>query len=1204
MRGNTLVYRFCAYGFLKNLKFFEPFLVTVLLKWGLSLTLVGALISVEKVTAYVMELPSGYLSDRWGARKTLCACFVLYICSFLCYYFGQVHFAFLVLASFFFGIAEAARSGAHKSMVFLWLEKHDLLNLKSFLNGRTRSFSLLGSAVAAVGGIFLKLYLDADRTIFLCSIPAYVLDLCVVWSYPSYMDSPAELGVEKKKKKKKKKKKGSQGIRADLQALWRTLKNPNSRRALLATASMGIMHRIFKDYVQPLVMRNKGVLLDTFAPNLLPNGNISSPSASTSSDLDSSSEASETIILGIFYCIFYLLSSPASRNAWRLPSRLCPRRNHPGKWAMDGIMDGYATSLIITGVFLVCALPVAGPFFYTINYVLYNFHKPLSADAISDVAGKHLRATVLSADAAVQTLCVALLAPLAGYIADEMSLGPMFFVFGGASIALNRLCVAEASLARMLTCGKDISARQEERGIKEGSSSKMKEEKADAGKIAIDITREAKICGDTMKSRVVTIMGTGTVMSQVRPDPVVEGMVAIELDWKLAHGSRAVMYTFPSKLLTSICVVLAFCASSTASLVDPVEHAYVYSLNYTNRLPGVPRFEHVHTVTALAGIVNRFHPRLFTPLLVDGNAGIDRGSAVDNVWFSVMTSKGEWLENTTWTNITTLPELIYSFRKDVSRGVVLYDPLLPATSNLASTAAGVEHLLPVLYRPGVKNSVYEQIVASGPKLPVTLDLTSRGRLFSPRTKVNAYRWARHRWLNPNQPNSNQPMANPKLLGYYVDLWAAQQADRLHAPPGLTEVSNHDFFISRGAFFFDLSIWADEPPVDDPQQPLGSDKTELVEIFKAAYALTNGSSMVHVGGFTPWWFKYTQDGPGGTNVSKHKGVETEWETMNVIGAYNAFDDGDACCVGAMANSAFYQHYPLPPKLKQNPKPTIASLHARGGLLSENGSVIAQSYATYYAGDYDGGAWLYNQLKYKWDDRTNVSGTDCVPIGWAVDGELSQRIPVIFKYLYETKGPCDFFISGDSGAGYLNPTLLLPDPATGRRGESNVTKSGAEPWINWNRKWYSKFDVSFTGFLINGDAGPLTNASMELYRSFSPDGVVVSTDHDPHENGYEGENGGAWSLENGSSLLPVLHHVTDLVNEKKVDAIRSIVMADRAKVDMRGRPSFYVLRTILDTARDMQITAQEAMNNVSDLVFVDPYTMGLLVNCMSGLDCSSK
>ena len=90
MRGNSLVVRFCMYGFLKNLKFFEPFLVAVLLKWNLTLTTVGALISVEKVTCYVMEIPSGYLSDRWGARKTLCSCFVLYIISFVLYYFGQL----------------------------------------------------------------------------------------------------------------------------------------------------------------------------------------------------------------------------------------------------------------------------------------------------------------------------------------------------------------------------------------------------------------------------------------------------------------------------------------------------------------------------------------------------------------------------------------------------------------------------------------------------------------------------------------------------------------------------------------------------------------------------------------------------------------------------------------------------------------------------------------------------------------------------------------------------------------------------------------------------------------------------------------------------------------------------------------------------------------------------------------------------------
>ena len=47
-----------------------------------------------------------------------------------------------------------------------------------------------------------------------------------------------------------------------------------------------------------------------------------------------------------------------------------------------------------------------------------------------------------------------------------------------------------------------------------------------------------------------------------------------------------------------------------------------------------------------------------------------------------------------------------------------------------------------------------------------------------------------------------------------------------------------------------------------------------------------------------------------------------------------------------------------------------------------------------------------------------------------------------------------------------TLLLPDPKTGRRGDSNITKSGADAWVMWNTMWYKKFDLSFTGFLING------------------------------------------------------------------------------------------------------------------------------------------
>lgn len=51
---------------------------------------------------------------------------------------------------------------------------------------------------------------------------------------------------------------------------------------------------------------------------------------------------------------------------------------------------------------------------------------------------------------------------------------------------------------------------------------------------------------------------------------------------------------------------------------------------------------------------------------------------------------------------------------------------------------------------------------------------------------------------------------------------------------LLQVSNHDYFISHEAFFFDLDVWGDEAPNDDPGQPLGTDRNTLLTILMAAY----------------------------------------------------------------------------------------------------------------------------------------------------------------------------------------------------------------------------------------------------------------------------------------------------------------------------------------------------------------------------------
>ena len=230
------------------------------------------------------------------------------------------------------------RSGAHKSMVFLWLEKHNLEAMKSYLNGKTRSFSLLGSAVAAIGGIFFSLYLDADRSIFVCSIPAYKLDLLVVYSYPSYMNTTTIRttttttdDVTKKKKKEKKKSSKSSGFCKDMQALTTVMKSPGPRRVVLTTAATGVFHRVFKDFIQPLVLQNKKLIVSTFGSELQSIVNttvaldLNSTATAPSSHIQKDMETTQQIILGLSYCIFYLVSSPASQNAYRCP-KLCGKK--------------------------------------------------------------------------------------------------------------------------------------------------------------------------------------------------------------------------------------------------------------------------------------------------------------------------------------------------------------------------------------------------------------------------------------------------------------------------------------------------------------------------------------------------------------------------------------------------------------------------------------------------------------------------------------------------------------------------------------------------------------------------------------------------------------------------------------------------------------------------------------------------------------
>lgn len=151
-------------------------------------------------------------------------------------------------------------------------------------------------------------------------------------------------------------------------------------------------------------------------------------------------------------------------------------------------------------------------------------------------------------------------------------------------------------------------------------------------------------------------------------------------------------------------------------------------------------------------------------------------------------------------------------------------------------------------------------------------------------------------------------------------------------------------------------------------------------------------------------------------------------------------------------------------------------------------------SFYVGDYDSAAWAFNKLKGFWEDENRGQ----VPLGWAVNPTLSIRFPPIFDYMYANLSPADRITTGDSGAGYVNPTQLLePRDVSG-------LPSGWDVWATHCKKWYKKFDMVFTGFLINGAAGNMTVEAESGYTEFSPLGGTEQTGYAPDGQGVHLQN----------------------------------------------------------------------------------------------------
>ena len=95
-------------------------------------------------------------------------------------------------------------------------------------------------------------------------------------------------------------------------------------------------------------------------------------------------------------------------------------------------------------------------------------------------------------------------------------------------------------------------------------------------------------------------------------------------------------------------------------------------------------------------------------------------------------------------------------------------------------------------------------------------------------------------------------------------------------------------------------------------------------------------------------------------------------------------------------------------------------------------------------------------------------------------------MLWDVFYHTATDNDYFIAGDSGAGYINPLLLRE----GKRKHSDLP-DGLDAWARWCKKWYSAADMTITGHILDGLTGYSHHDEdvLNCYIEFSPDGIGV-------------------------------------------------------------------------------------------------------------------
>jgi len=399
-------YKFCLYGFLKNLRFFDAFFIIFLVDKGISYTEIGILYSIREIFINIFEIPSGIIADAFGRKYSLMLSFVAYIISFIIFYLANDFWLF-AFAFIIYGVGEAFRSGTHKGMIMDYLKLNNWSNQRINYYGHTRACSQKGSALSALIAGVLVFFSGSYQNIFLFSIIPYLINLILIWSYPEELNKSSTVKSSSKKS----------SVKLTFNSFWETIKQPNVLKIINASAVHSAYLKAVKDYIQ-LLMVNIALIIPFLT------------------DIDINKK--NGLIIGVLYFGIYLLTSKASQFA----SKAVDKKQNSISYIT--LILGFTLG-ILSGVFFYFNLWILSFIAFVGIYLIENLRKPILTGFLSDNVPNKILTSVMSVQSQLKTVITSILAFTFGLIADNFGISSAFIVTSSflliSTIILNKISV-------------------------------------------------------------------------------------------------------------------------------------------------------------------------------------------------------------------------------------------------------------------------------------------------------------------------------------------------------------------------------------------------------------------------------------------------------------------------------------------------------------------------------------------------------------------------------------------------------------------------------------------------------------------------------------------------------------------------------------------------------------------------------------------